>query len=273
VSALERWRRELAARAIPEAILDAAPTSPFAFPRELFRARAERAATRPTPITERALEALPNGGAVLDVGCGGGATSIALAAHASVLIGVDASAEMLASFRGTVEAIGARAETYEGAWPAIARDVPVADVAVCGHVLYNVQDLAPFADALTAHARRRVVVELTDRHPLAWMNDLWERFHGVRFPDGPTAADAVAALEELDLSVHHEDRVDDLWRRAGFDRRDDAIALIRTRLCLTEEHDEEVVDALGERLRRHDGAWSAGPATQPLVTLWWDGTG
>jgi 2-polyprenyl-3-methyl-5-hydroxy-6-metoxy-1,4-benzoquinol methylase len=272
VSALEQWRRELAARAIPQHILDAAPMSPFTFPTEVFRARAERAVERPTATTERAAAALPDHGTVLDVGCGGGATSVGLAPRAAVIAGVDASAEMIAMFRETIEHAGVAAPTYRGSWPTIAPAVPAADVVVCGHVLYNVQDLAPFAEALTAHAGRRVVVEITERHPLAWMNDLWDRFHAVRFPDGPSADVAEAALDELDLHAEREDRVDDLSRKPGFDRREDAVASIRTRLCLGADRDADVVEALGERLRRHDGAWSAGPAEQPLVTLWWNGS-
>jgi 2-polyprenyl-3-methyl-5-hydroxy-6-metoxy-1,4-benzoquinol methylase len=269
VSALERWRRDLAARAIPQHILDAAPASPYTFPKELFRARAERAVERPT--TDRAAAAVPPHGTILDVGCGGGATSVGVAARASVIAGVDVSAEMLAMFRETIEGAGVAAPTYQGRWPTIAPAVPAADVVVCGHVLYNVQDLAPFANALTAHARRRVVVELTERHPLAWMNDLWERFHGVRFPDGPSADDAANALGELGLDVSADDRDRDFRGKAGFGRREDAVALIRTRLCLGADRDADVVEALGDRLRQHDGIWSAGPAEQPLVTLWWDG--
>ena len=272
-SALETWRRELVARAIPQAILDGAPVSPYTFPAEVFRRRAERAAWRATPTSERALESLPDRGTVLDVGCGSGAASVRLATRASRVIGVDASPGMLASFRATIGESGAAAETVEGRWPDVAPRTPVADAVVCGHVLYNVQDLGPFVEALADHARERVVVEITDRHPLAWMNDLWARFHGVRFPDGPTADDAFAALRELGLAPEREDRVDDDVGRAGFDRRGDVVALVRTRLCLTEEKDDEIAASLGDRLREHDGTWSAGPHGQPLVTLWWHGRG
>jgi 2-polyprenyl-3-methyl-5-hydroxy-6-metoxy-1,4-benzoquinol methylase len=84
VTALEVWRRALEARAIPEATLRAAPESPWGFPTDLFRARSEVAARAPTtPTTARGLEALPDGGTVLDVGVGGGATSLPLATAAS----------------------------------------------------------------------------------------------------------------------------------------------------------------------------------------------
>ena len=72
-TALERWRRALEARAIPDTILAAAPESPWGFPAEAFRRRAEAASdAAPTPTTSCALEALPDGGTVLDVGVGGG---------------------------------------------------------------------------------------------------------------------------------------------------------------------------------------------------------
>ena len=271
-SALDTWRGRLEARAIPQPILDAAPVSPWRFPPELFRRRAEHAAGRATPTSERASEALPRGGTVLDVGCGGGATSARLAGRASTITGVDPSVGMLGAFAETVRAGGSTPVTVEGTWPDVADRAPAADVVVCGHVLYNVQDLAPFVEALTTHARRRVVVELTERHPLAWMNDLWERFHGVRFPDGPSADDAVAALEALGIEAAREDRIDDDDGRAGgFDRRQDAVTIVRMRLCLREEDDGRIADALGDRLREHDGTWSAGPLVQPVVTLWWPG--
>jgi hypothetical protein len=143
-----------------------------------------------------------------------------------------------------------------------------ADVVVCGHVFYNVQDLVPFVRELTSHARRRVVVELTDRHPWAWMHDLWMRFHELERPDGPTAGDAASVLREAGLEAVREDREEP--GTGGFERREDAVALVRRRLCLRPERDEEVAAALGERLARRDELWSAGPSTQRIATLWWD---
>jgi hypothetical protein len=47
----------------------------------------------------------------------------------------------------------------EGTWPDVATQTPVAEVAVCHHVVYNVADLAAFAQALTDHASARIVIE------------------------------------------------------------------------------------------------------------------
>ena len=67
-----------------------APESPWTFPVDLFASRADAAARQfePTPSNLRALEALPEHGAVLDVGCGAGAASLPLAVRAGRLVGV-----------------------------------------------------------------------------------------------------------------------------------------------------------------------------------------
>jgi len=267
VRALDRWRDQLASWAIPREILDAAPESPYGFPVAPFRARGEaRAGGEPTPTTRLALESLPQGGRVLDVGCGGGATSLPLAGRAGVVVGLDAQKDMLDGFLANARAAGVTAEAVHGRWPEAADRIEPVDVAVAGHVLYNVGKLEPFVLALTRTARRRVVFEITARHPLQWMNDLWLRFHGIRRPEGPEADDAVAALAELGFEPKVE-----RWaasRRGGFERRPDALALVRRRLCLDPSRDRELEEALGDRLTLTEGLWSTGgPGAPSMVTI------
>src|ERR671915_619580 len=205
-AALDRWRDQLGAWAIPEEILAAAPESPWGFPVGLFRARARRAGDRPaTPSNREAARFLPAGGTVLDVGAGGGAASLPLAGVAGRLVAVDESAAMVASFLAAAGQRGVAAEAVEGRWPEVAGRVGPADVVVCHHVLYNVPDLAPFATALTGHARRRVVAELTERHPLVGLGPLWRRVPGPGPPTGPGADHAVAALVALGPEVGRQD--------------------------------------------------------------------
>jgi SAM-dependent methyltransferase len=269
--ALERWREQLDGWAIPEEILAAAPESPWQFPVGLFRSRARRAGSRPaTPSNREAARHLPAGGTVLDVGAGGGAASLPLAGTAGRLVGVDESPGMVASFLAAAEQAGVPAEGVEGSWPAVAGRVGPADVVVCHHVLYNVADLAPFAAALTDHARRRVVAELTERHPLVGLAPLWRRFHGLERPAGPGADDAVAALEAVGLAVDRQD-----WEsrdRFGFDDFDELVAFTRRRLCLPAERDPEVADALLEQgTHRVDGVWVSGQPRR-VTTLSWPGS-
>jgi cyclopropane fatty-acyl-phospholipid synthase-like methyltransferase len=268
-SAARRWREALAAWAIPPEILAAAPESPWTFPIELFARRAD-ASTQALTVSNRiALEGLSQGegGSVLDVGCGAGAASLPLAPPADELIGVDTSAEMLEAFEQRARKAAPSVRTVLGGWPDVAADSPIVDVVVCNHVFYNAGELPSFALALTDHARRRAVVELTLTHPQSSLNNLWLRFHGIQRPTGPTADDAVAVLREAGLEPSRED-----WQaplRGGFADRADLVAWVRRRLCLTADRDPEVADAIAERTVERDGLTNFAP--QPVVTLSWPG--
>jgi hypothetical protein len=266
----EGWRTAMSEWALPDAILTAAPESPWEFATALFRSRAELATPGDLSYSNRrALDALPPAGTILDVGAGAGAASLPLGSRCALVTAVDSSAAMLTEFTLQASRRGVTAQTLEGEWPAVAERAPEADVVVCNHVAYNVADLAPFALALSTHARRRVVMEVTSRHPTAWMADLWWRFHALPRPDRPDANDVVAVLRDIGLRAIRHAEVSSP-RPGGFERREDAVAWIRRRLCLDAARDAEVAEALGERLV-HDGAfWSVKPPIEPVVTVWWD---
>lgn len=267
--AAERWRRELAAWAIPDEIIAAAEESPWVLPPALFARRARTAAAAPQgPSYERASEALEPSGSVLDVGPGAGAASLPLAAHTTHLSGVDADPQMLQQFAASAERRGLPCDSVLGRWPDIADRVPPADVVVCHHVFYNVPDLADFATQLTAHARRRVVVELTTAHPLVRLNTLWQHFHNLERPEGPTAEDALAVLREAGIHAHAE-----RWHRANeptYVSLDELVTMTRQRLCLPRSRTgelESVLRALGADESHPD----FGPPGRELVTAWWQG--
>jgi SAM-dependent methyltransferase len=270
-SALDRWREELEAWTIPEEILERAPESPWGFPVGMFRAKADQAQSgEPTPSNREALRFLGAGGTVLDVGAGAGAASLPLARSARRIVAVDESQGMTEAFLTAAAAAGVEVVAAVGRWPDVAALVEPADVVVCNDVLYNVQDLGPFALALTDHARRRVVVQITRAHPLVPMRPLWRRFHDLDRPEGPTADDAVAALASLGLQVERQD-----WTTptaGSFERQDDLIAFLRRRLCLPASRDPEIAEALGPLTVREAGGWRLGPMDRPMVTLSWPGT-
>src|SRR5580693_2222755 len=163
----DRWKADLAAWAIPEHITAAVTESPWVLPRQVFARRADRLAGAPSgPSYELAWAALDPPGAVLDVGAGAGAASLPLLARATALTAVDSDAAMLALLAERAAARGVAARCVHGGWPEAAPQVPVADVVTCHHVLYNVPSLAPFVAALSAHAARLVVTEMTTTHPL-----------------------------------------------------------------------------------------------------------
>src|SRR4030095_14836967 len=119
-TALDEWRHALASWALPEEILTRTRRSPWEFPWELFRRRAEAAVDAPpTPSAARALEALPDGGSVLDVGAGPGAASLALARRAGRIVAVDQSREALTIFEELASAAGLDHGAVVGTWPGV----------------------------------------------------------------------------------------------------------------------------------------------------------
>ena len=130
-----------------------------------------------------------------------------------------------------------------------------ADVVVCNHVLYNVPDIIEFVSALSDHATRRVVMEITATHPLTSMKPLWLAIHGLERPNGPTADDAYDVIRAMGIPARmersarkHEESDEDRAAR---------VALARRRLCVGSERDGEIAALLLEESRE-------------VVTIWWD---
>ena len=198
----------LAEWSIPEPLIADAPESPYFFDPQVFIEIADASLAREedTPSDAVARDALPGSGSVLDVGVGAGTASLRL--NPGHVMGVDPSGELLTAFTERAARHGIVATAFEGRWPEIAAEVPLADVVVCHHVCYNVADLAGFAAALSSHARNRVVVELTTVHPMTWMAPYWEAMHGLRQPDRPTVGDAIEVLTALGADVREQ-----RWKR------------------------------------------------------------
>ncbi len=255
------WAAALAGWAIPDEILAQAPESPWAYVPADFAA--DGAGTVETPSTPFERDVLPIMGTVLDVGCGGGRASLALAPPASLITGIDENPAMLAQLTRTARARGVATSTQLGRWPDVASAAPIADVVVCHHVVYNVADIVPFLTALTTHARLAVVLELTSRHPQVAWSDAWRHFWGIERPTRPTADDLIGLVRALGWAP-------EVWRHqrpAGDDPFRDADRAVRStilRLCLTAERADEVHAYLAE----HPLRWS-----DEVITIRWPQVG
>ncbi|WP_163508230.1 class I SAM-dependent methyltransferase [Fodinicola acaciae] len=268
MSALTRWADQLAGWRIPPPILATTTESPWVLPRPVFVRRADRQIADPIGATHaEAVSALAGPGNVLDIGAAAGASSLSLAGRAPVteITAVDTDPELLDEFAARAARLGVRATCVRGAWPDTSTEP--ADVVIAGNVIYNVSDLAPFVTALTAAARRVVIVETAERHPLTALNELWRHFHGIERPAGPTADDAVAALAELGIAPRVR-----RWKRpptAEHASYQDLLEVTRRRLCLPVGALPEI-DAV---LRRTGVDPSAPPdlgsSGDDLVTLVW----
>jgi len=254
-SAGDKWRELLNAWAIPQEILDQAPENPWIHPPVLFQI--------PEKIEDsishrRAREAIPQGGSVLDVGCGGGIAAFAVTPPAGVVFGVDHQLEMLEMFAENARERDLVCDTYEGFWPEIEARVPIADVAVAHHVVYNVAKIEDFILKMNAHAKERVVLELPQLHPLTTATPLWKRFWNLDRPVEPTPSALMDVLESLHIDAHLE-----LWDGSMRGETDlvSQAHFSRIRLCLPESREPEVLEFLREQPK---------VSLRNLATIWWD---
>jgi len=254
-TAAKKWAHDLSAWGIPQEILDQAPESPWIHPPAVFTLPEVIA---DSPSHQRAREVLPEGGSVLDVGCGGGIATYAIAPPAGTVIGVDHQQEMLDMFAGTAIERGLQHQEIFGDWPAVADQAPVADVVTCHHVVYNVSDIEPFLRSLDAHASKRVVIEMPQNHPLASRRGAWQHFWQIERPVNPTPHDLMDVLAELGISAHLE-----LWDGPNVKALplEDEVRFLRIRLCLDSSKDQEIREFI---------AGESAPSHRSLATIWWD---
>jgi hypothetical protein len=256
--AASRWRDALASWAIPDSILARAPEDPWALPVALF----ENKAPDLSPSHRRALEALASGDTVLDVGAGRCAMSLPLRPPAQRIIAVDGMPAMLENSPADV--------TILGRWPDVAPQAGQATAVVCGHVLYNVADLAPFIRALDKAATNRVVVEITRSHPRnrPLERALWKHFWNLERPEVPGWEDAVAVIRDAGIEPTAE-----LWeteQRGGFSSLEELVSWMRRTVCLDPAREEEVRAVVLEYATERDGHWRLSSEPRALATLWWE---
>lgn len=259
-SPAERWRRQVQAMAVPRSISGHDDGEPVMLEPERFKWDGVTDAEQPArPSRLRALEALPEGGSVLDIGVGGGASSFGLASKAGLIVGVDHNQGMLDLFAATAAELGVGCRPVLGSWPDVADQVDPVDIAVCHHAMYRVAALCDFVLAMTGRARHRVVVELSAQNPLAGLNPLWKTLHGIERPDWPVADEAQAVIASIGLAVEREDIV--LPPRPS-EVTPAMVAFARNRLYVGPERDAEIEEFLRNRE----------PQEHRVIALWWPGT-
>lgn len=269
MSAAAYWADQLRAWAIPDELLAAVDESPYGWPQSLWARRSALAREETTAsVTTRVVtDALPPDGVLLDIGAGRGRASLPVRPHS--LVAVEKSTSMAEGLRQEAADAGIDVQIIEEPWPDAASRVGPVAVAMCAHVVYDVQDLAPFLRAMAEAAERRVVVELTDRHPWASLAPYYRALHQLDRPDGPTAEDFVAVVEEVvDVSpcVERWSRPGQLW----FESWDELIDFQARRLVLPPARRSELRALLEPDVSETEGRLYLGATDRPLVTVWWD---
>lgn len=254
-SAAEQWKKDLASWAIPQEILDQAVEKPWIHPPALFEIPD---VIQDSLSHQRSREAMPNGGTVLDIGCGGGIATYAITPPASHVIGVDEQQAMLDLYEANARKYSVTSETILGQWPAVAVQTPMADVVTAFHVAFNVGDIVPFLTELNSHARKRVVIEVPVIHPMSNMNEGWKYFWNVIRPTVPHARDLIDVLAEMGIAANIEYFEGEILLDKKVER---ANSFIRRRLCLPEERQGEVDAFIAEHPI---------PDRRELAVIWWD---
>jgi len=153
---------------------------------------------------------------------------------------------------------GVEVESIAGLWPEVAPEVPVCDVAVAHHVVYNVPEIVPFLQSMNDHARHRVVLELPTAHPLSNMSAAWQHFWGLERSSSPTHLDLFEVVGEMGFDARLEEWHGSMRVEPNLDQ---AAQYMRVRLCLPREREPEVREFLAAQR----------PVTEiALAAVWWD---
>ncbi|MFQ5592800.1 MAG: class I SAM-dependent methyltransferase [Anaerolineae bacterium] len=274
----EAWREMLEAWALPAEIAgrQAEPATPedkgdgWQHIAAHFQRMAEQALEGPPgPLVSRVLERTTPESTVLDVGAGTGRQTLQLAPYVGHVIAVEPSPAMREFMAREVEQRGlTNVEIVAERWQDA--QVPVVDIVVCANVLYDVQDLVRFVSKLAAHASDACFIEITFRHPLTPMNELWQRFRGIERPERPDYFDAVAVLHQM--AIYANVQIEHVPAGFWFGSLDEAVDWYRRRLHLEPEPwlDASLRAYVLENSREAEGRIYAGPPERRVAILWWE---
>ena len=172
---------------------------------------------------------------VLDVGGGFGAVAVPVAVRGHRVTVVEPHVTMadLLERWAAEEHVTDRVRVVREAWPAALSAVEPHDVVVCSHVLYPIEDVVPFIDALIAATRRACLVTMrlaaTEQAP----GELFREFHGEERMPQPGFGDLCALLAgqglHFDATTYETDAT---WSYADLDEAEEVLSeslLVTTR--------------------------------------------
>ncbi len=214
----------------------------------------------------------------LDIGSGAGRYALPLALRVREVIAVEPSPSMRRALRTGMGEHGiSNVRVIPAAWPAALDELgelPGADVSLIAHVGYDIEEIAPFLDAMEAATRVRCVAVLTDRSPASVADPFWPLVHG----ETRVALPALPELLEL-LRARGRDPMVTIVDRSprAFESVGALTAFLRRQLFIAEGGDKDLHfrAILPDHITRRDGGWTLTerPAGSLGVVTWRVGEG
>ena len=264
------WRRKvIAEREQIESLPDRAePVGDFwSAAAEQFRSDPFR--TEDVPLN-RVLALVEPGWTCLDVGAGGGRFALPLALRGGCKVtAVEPSESMRRALAAEIEQYGAQnIEVVPADW--MSAQVEAADLVLCSHVLYNIEEITPFIRKLSDHARRYCVVLIGASPPGGIRNDLWPLFRGQRRLEPPVYWDLINVL--LQMGIYPDVEIVATERRMRYRSLEDAVAAMRWMLWFAPDPERD--ERLSQYVRanseeREDGLYLQPPRLWRQALLRW----
>ncbi|MDD4222340.1 MAG: methyltransferase domain-containing protein [Methanomethylophilus sp.] len=205
---------------------------------------------------------------VLDIGCGTGVHSLALAGHVCSVRGVDVSSAMVARANRKAAALGLTNAQYE------VLDWAAADPAALGkfglvmaHMTPAINSAVTFAKMTSVAAGMCFLTGYVNRN-----NPIWDRIYEIIGTDGNTESDKLLFAQDLLWRQNRDPHL--FYERRHRDQRltpaDAVVTYVegaRSISPLTSAQEQAIRDCL--RFREVDG--TVYDVSDPLIaTLWWD---
>lgn len=205
------------------------------------------------------------GDQLLDVGAGGGRFAIPLAGHFASVAAVEPSAAMREALTTAASEHGvSNIVIHDQRWPAPAgAELASGDVSLVSHVLYDVDALGAFLDALESQTRRTCAVILGNRAPSTAHEPAWTELHGEPLQRLPALREFIAVLAARERRF--DVRTFDTRGDAGSMPADEAHAVARRLYWVAEGSAKD--RRLGELLRAHFAAGDGMIALPPRLNF------
>ena len=222
---------------------------------------------------DRTVEALRSrvqpGETLLDIGAGGGRLALPLALTCSAVTAVEPSPSMCAVLRETADEYRIEnVSIVESGW--LDADVEPADVALCSHVVYVVEDIGAFVRKMDSRARRLVMAVVFEASPLSQVYGLWEQVHGEKRHALPSLPQFLPVLDELGIQPEVTEL--DHQPPRTFASVEEAREAVARWLFITPGADAmtRLDHVLQDALREEDGAWRIDGAqpSRPRIVSW-----